>query len=509
MLKVFLGYVVSVVVLLSSAYVFPTYATSAIVLITQIQAGAVGAATQEFIVIYNNSPEDVDISGWCLTNKSNVVITCFNGPTTQGMYLPPYTHATAVSGSLAITMPTGTVTSTYIPPNQSSGSITGSSDTISLIDHGGNVVDHHSWTTSLSAGMQFERHSAGTPIVYQDTDVSADWSVTLPGVLPVNETYTDTAIVDIDPVSAVVQIDITEILPNAAGSDEGHEFIELYNPNDIPIDLANYKLCIGPNYENVYTFPPGNIIQPHSYLSFSNNDIPFTLLNSTSRLLLALQDGSVLSRVPDYTDPKDDQSWAVIDGVWQYVKHPTPGAANVVIDASLDLAESKPELVSVPQPCAPNQYRSPETNRCRLISADTATVTPCKDNQYRSEETNRCRNIVSEVKTIAPCGADEERNLDTNRCRKIVTTTALAACKEGQERNPDTNRCRTMIKMPSANYGVLGAETKNSGNWYALAAIGGVLFLALGYAIWEWHEELGKFFRKLFFRVRQFARIHK
>ena len=112
-------------------------------------------------------------------------------------------------------------------------------------------------------------------------------------------------------------------------------------------------------------------------------------------------------------------------------------------------------------------------------------------------------------KTVTLCKADEERNPDTNRCRKIATSSVPAPCKEGQERNPDTNRCRTITKMPNADYAVLGAETKNSGNWYAVAAISGVMILALGYAIWEWHDEIGKFFKKRFKFIARFARIRK
>src|SRR4051812_31864888 len=113
MLKVFLGCVVSVVVLLSSAYV-PldgprAYAASANVLMTQIQAGGIGAATQEFIVLYNNSAAEVDVTGWCLTNKSGVSIACLNAPLQgQAIYLPAYKHATIVSSALAI--PAGSAT---------------------------------------------------------------------------------------------------------------------------------------------------------------------------------------------------------------------------------------------------------------------------------------------------------------------------------------------------------------------------------------------------------------
>jgi len=525
MLKVFLGFLVSVVGLLSSAYVGETaYASSATVLITNIQAGGVGAATQEFIAIYNNSSEDIDITGWCLKNKNNVAITCFSAPLPgQAIYLPGYTYATAASGSLAALLPVGTVTSTYVPMSQSSGSLIGSSDTVTLVDHTDTLVDRHSWTVAIAGGSHFERIGSGSPILYQDTGLAADWLINVPNSRPVDGTQIDTTIIDVcsdiegDQIvlpsgkeldssnecidKVIFYIDITELLPNAAGSDAGNEFIELYNPNDVDVGLADYKLLVGMSYENEYAFPTGVTIPSHQYLRFMNSEIDFNLQNSSSRIALALHDGTLISEAPKYTNPKDNQSWALIDTVWQYTNQPTPGLANLVSDPTL-------EDDLLPEPCAANQYRSPETNRCRLI-ATVATATPCKDNQYRSEETNRCRNITSDIKTIMPCEADEERNIETNRCRKIVAAAVLAACKQGQERNPDTNRCRTVTKMPNADYAVLGAETKNSGNWYVLAAIGGVLLLAVGYAVWEWHVEIKKFFQATLVRVRQFARLHK
>jgi hypothetical protein len=116
---------------------------------------------------------------------------------------------------------------------------------------------------------------------------------------------------------------------------------------------------------------------------------------------------------------------------------------------------------------------------------------------------------VADAKIVTACNEDEERNPTTNRCRKIVVASVAAACKEGQERNLETNRCRTVTKMPSADYAVLGAATENEGNWYVWAVIGGVVLLALGYAIWEWHDEMGKFFRQQYVRVIRFARPHK
>ena len=523
MLKAFLGFVVSVVVLLSSVYVPPAYAASADVMITQIQAGGSGAATQEFIVLYNNSSDELDMAGWCLTHKNAVAIACFSIEPGQSKYLPAYGHAVIVSAAFAATFPSVHFSLVYVPLSQSSGSITGGSDTISLIDHNG-IIDSYNWTTSIPGGMQFERHKlSAEPSVYVDTDTSSDWSITTPSTIPPDETQLVTTPVDVCPNvtgnqnaiplgmeidgtggcsdSLIIPLSITELLPNAVGIDTGNEFIEFYNPNDFEVNLFGFLLSIGPQLNNSFSFPAGEYISAHSYKSFSNNQIPFTLLNTTAKVVLTTSDGRTVSEIPDYIDPKEGASWALINEVWRYTHSPTPGAKNIFMFNNL----SDDSMTILP--CATNQYRSPDTNHCRLIA--TSNVAPCKDNQYRSEETNRCRTISVDAKIIVACSEGEERNATTNRCRKIVSAAAPAACKEGQERNLETNRCRTIVKMPTAEYAVPGTKAENTGNWYVWGAIAVLFTLAVGYAVWEWHHELGTLLHRLKKGVLRFARLHK
>ena len=525
----FLGILVSVVVLLSGVYVpfiSNAHATSTDVVITQIQAGGVGAPTQEFIVIYNNSPLEVDISGWCLTNKNGVTIVCFTSQSEQPLYIPGYKHAVAASNTLPINL----ATIRYEPINQTSGSMTGSADKISLINRVGGLVDQYTWTSPITGGMHATRNLEQIrPLIYQDTGNDLDWTIVVTMTVPKDEMQSDQPETDVCPnidgmqsmvppesylselgeclEQVVAGLDITEVLPNAPGSDAGQEFIEIYNPNEYPVDLSGYRLRIGLSYENEYMFPAGTVIESRSYKSFSNTDIPYSLLNTSSQVMIIHDSGKFVGEAPAYQDPKDGQSWALIDGIWRYVATPTPGLTNVAAGSENVAEIEKPEII--PQSCAVNQYRSPETNRCRLISSSTTTSTACKDGQYRSEETNRCRNIATDAKVITPCEVDEERNAETNRCRKIVAASQPSQCKEGQERNPDTNRCRTVTKMPNADYGVLGAETKSNGSWYILAAVGGVLLIAIGYAVWEWRDEIGKFIQNVRKKAAWFIRTRK
>lgn len=495
----------------ASALVSPASASSAGIIMTHIQAGSTFGATQEFVALYNDSSQEVDITNWCLRNKSSVDFACFIPSATNiRLYLPARGSAFIGSVPFAESAVGVGFSLIYEPTHASSGSIVASSDTISLVDATGGQVDAVSWTTSFPANMIFERGTLpGQPEAYIDTDSPTDWLPKQVTLLPQDQVQSREVFIDVCPNMEDLQqtvpdglvlddtgscvapslpdeetevqeplsvLMITELLPNASGSDTGREFIELYNPNDFPLRLDEYQIHIGANFEKVEQFPAGFALQPLSYKGFTNAEIPFSLLNTSSRARI-VSGGIVVSETPPYQSPKDDMSWALIDGVWQYSNWPTPGAINQPSIEDVDVVAESAGL----KPCASNQYRSPETNRCRLISSvKSRALTPCKDNQYRSEETNRCRNID---------GSDDEP----------------APCKEGQERNPETNRCRAVTKMSSADYGVLGVQTTGSSNWYVWATIGGIILLAGAYAVWEWRAELAK----LIGRFAKFARFKK
>jgi hypothetical protein len=497
-----LGVLTVLAILVVGAFAPPAHAASANLVLTQVQAGGVGAATQELVVIYNNSPDEVNITDWCVKNKSGVAFACFTtGIATKARFLPGYSFATISSTALSTFLGID-FTLTYTPTNQSSGAIVGSSDSISLVDASGAVIDSQSWSTSLSSVMLFARKIAtDDPFTYLDTGQPSDWQIQSPEFLPDD----GTVLRDVDPpvdvcpnidgIQVVPPLDytlasdgtcelnlpplsITELLPNAVGADDGKEFIELYNSGDQAIDLTHYSLWVGPALDKEFHFPDGASISANSYAIFTNVDIAYSLLNTSSRVRLVISGGTTIDETPSYQDPGEGVAWALIDGVWQYTDQPTPGAENLI--SMTTTMDQVPVASAVePKPCAANQYRSPDTNRCRLIATSQPAPTPCKDGQYRSEETNRCRNIAADA--------------------------GPAPCPSGQERNPDTNRCRTVKVISNTDYGVLGAQTKSDSNGYLWLAIGGLGLLVLGYGVWEWRYELGK----LWARALVFVRIRK
>lgn len=513
-------------------------ATGSSILISNVQAGGVStldqAAAQELVLIYNNSDVDIEITNWCLENKSSIKFACFE-PTSASLHIWLKAYSYASVASLKFTQEHAfTADVTYTPSNTSSGSIVASSDTISLIDSTSTVMDSVAWTSSITGGQYYERIFSSDPLIMVDSDLLADFvkhsSLTIPSsglyevliivdvcpnidmvqesmpdgyaydlagdckqdvclnlsglqqALPDNMKFDDAGnCIDIDLcvnlvgsqyavpkgyyvdeyarcVVSASDMKVTELLPNAVGVDAGNEFIEIFNPNDFAIDLSLYKFNTGIDTIKSYLFPSGAAINPHDYYVVYSSDPIFSLLNTTSRVTIETIDNQSIDSSDIYLAPKEGESWSLIGGAWQYTNQITPGKDNLI--------SQEVEVETAVAPCAPNQYRSPETNRCRLIVSKTNTLVPCKDNEYRSEETNRCRSVLGASTQVQPCADDEYRNPETGRCKKNVSITSL----------------------PYPNDLELAVSSEDNGRLFLIGLVSGIGF----YGLWEWRDEILK-----------------
>lgn len=290
------------------------------------------------------------------------------------------------------------------------------------------------------------------------------------------------------------------------------DYVKLYNPTDQPVDLSAFRVRFGYSNQNATasnTYSLTGTLSPNHYAVMTTSADNRPLSISASGGYMWLEDAygttrydTTVQAYAEATTSNKGQAWAydVTDGSWKWTSQPTPSDAASVFPAPPP-PPTQPIVTaaSTLTPCQPNQYRSEETNRCRLITTAAAQLTPCKEGEYRSEATNRCRSIATATAaSLTPCGINQERNPDTNRCRSTVqAASAPTPCKVGQERNLTTNRCRTIASttVPEAAFAVEPvAETSTSFvGWWAL---GGVGALALGYAGWEWRQEIGDAVRK-------------
>lgn len=521
----------------------PAYAADNNVIIAQLQPGAADGASREFVSLFNTGDEPVDVTQWCLLyNTSTVRPGCIIPPDSQtSLWLQPDGFATFASPDFMIANP-------GFAPNAALVFSPGLADTggqLTLYNAAKSIVDQMSWNKKAVTGNIYQHVTAVVPNSQLLTNIDSNgWGQTPltlppddglyeivspvyvcpnlgPGLTSIPEGYLVDEFGDCfedkcpnlsglqktmpsdlyknesgECMIVAAPLVLTEVLPNAAGSDTGKEFIEIYNASSSSVSLHNYRLFMGAMYERSFLFPESSDISPHSYIVFSDDDLRLTLPNTTTKLKLETIDGQLVSEMPAYNNMADDVAWALIDGSWQQTNRSTPGNDNVPWhEAAPGMGGGTPELITCPE----GKYRHPETNRCRQISSEDDNLASCKPGQTRNPETNRCRASATTASALlTPCAPGQERNPDTNRCRKIGSnSTSLKPCPTGQERNPDTNRCRKKSGSLSAQAidDQEASEATSSMGWVMIV---GALIGFGGYGIWEWRSEIFRFLRTIF-----------
>lgn len=273
-------------------------------------------------------------------------------------------------------------------------------------------------------------------------------------------------------------------------------------------DIGRYRLRTGIDESITNTFSLLNASVQGNYLLLHLRDDRNVLSLTNSGGYVWLDDAFGVVRYENtlvsYADAGSekyiDQSWALNDqtGAWDWAI-PNPVGANM-----FQVIVPEPEAVAALADCPSGKYRNPETNRCRSIEEAVSELAVCEEGKERNPVTNRCRSVITTASaTLASCEPGEERNALTNRCRRIVTTgQALAPCDEGQERNPETNRCR---KISSTSPSTLAAVTdvpspiKESSKKWLITGV--VLLAVIGYALYEWRQDIYLFAKSLLNRI--------
>lgn len=496
------------------------------VVIYQVQtAGAVsGTASQELVLLYNNSAQDINISDWCIKYSSSTDASGFSKCVTPQDSITEIWVSSGGIVSLA-SAEFVAVNVGFTPDFVFSAGMASTAGHLRLTDENNVEVDKVGWGTAVSPETTVvPAHATGSVLsrslnaLVLDTDNNINDFSSKPAHSPIISGLFEIEIqIDVCPNIDGLQIEIpvgylvgedngcyfdvcpnldelqielgalyyinelgdcqliplenrilfiTEILPNAVGTDTGQEYIEIYNPNNTSVNLAGYKLQVGPSYTEEFEFVSGEIA-PSQYVAFSDTITGIVMPNTTGvKLRLISPAGNVVSESAIYSNADDNESWALIEDTWVYTNQITRGSAN------------KPYL---------------ETAQDEVAGV-TSVLAPCPLGKYRNPETNRCRTIETAVSQLSACDEDEFRSPDTNRCRKVSSSSSLASCDPGEERNPDTNRCRKTAVLGITSQSDLPEiqdvavdNVEGQINWQIIILAVGITG---GYMVYEWRHEI-------------------
>jgi len=289
---------------------------------------------EEWIELYNNTTETVDISGWTIIDNNGSGAT-FTIPADTA--IKPGTYLTIAVNSAGFNALYGFDADVY-------GSIPGlnnTGDALILKDGGGHVIDAVGWEGGASAGVPEDWGSTSAPnaptgstIVRTDstvdTDTYADWSVAPNNGDPQTQPQL--------PTSLVV---FSEVFYDTPGTDSLEEWIELYNNTENVVDLGGWTIIDNNGTGYSYTFPAGETIAPGTYYTIAANSAGFVAIygfnaDSYGSLPFLNNDGDTLILYDNYGVEIDAVAWeggassGIPDG-WGSTSDPWASTGNTIV----------------------------------------------------------------------------------------------------------------------------------------------------------------------------------
>jgi hypothetical protein len=299
-----------------------TIASNSDIVISELSMGSSASATEEFVELYNNSENVINIANWSIYYRSSTGTTYSKKvtfPTTAN--IQPHSFLLVSTSS-----PNDLV---LISGMSQTGGV------VELRDDKSNIVDRVGYgNTNLSNGKPAIAPQSGESIYRQydepnkaminTSDNLSDFYITSsmsPGAIPVVE------IEEFSDSISYPSIFINEIYPNPnpEQSESADEFIELYNPNNILVDLNGWLI----KDSSGKTFIIKNkSIDPMGYLSFYSSETGISLNNTGDIVDLYTPNSDLKDQTQDYGDAKEGLSWGLVNGAWAWNNTSTPGTTN-------------------------------------------------------------------------------------------------------------------------------------------------------------------------------------
>lgn len=414
-------------------------AANASLVITEIMYNLEGADDKrEWIEIYNNGSEPIDLTDWRFNDGSNHLLVLTPEKGGQGSIIIQSNQYAVLAGDAVVFLNehsgfSGTVIDTVM-------SLNNTFDTLKIIDNQGVEIDILIYESGWGAngnGMSLERMdflgpnnssnwqeskiAGGTP----GGDNSSTQSPSLENnnqennntennqTVQENNTNTNEQIepqqenYDSQPNQEVQQdqpqtqtnysdkIYINEIYPNTLGVDSEEEWIEIYNDSLEDIDLENWILDDEEGGSSAFIIPENTIIRAKNYLVLHRNKTNIALNNDKDEVRLFWPNETLADSVSYSSAPKG-QSYDKIDNSWVWSATLTPENQN---------------------------YENQPTKN----NKDTNNNDHAQENLSQElENTNQkeTKTLTSEINLLSSIGSNENTNDKSNKTGESAKTSA-------------------------------------------------------------------------------------
>jgi len=296
-------------------------------------------SVEEWIEIYNNSPIDIDVGGWKITDNNGSGAT-FTIP--AGETIASGTFYTIAADSTGFNNLYGYDADIYgaIPALNNDG------DALLLKDSYGNITDTVAWEGGATSGVPtgwgsstYPAAATGSTIVRDDetvdTDTYTDWTTATGNGNPQTQSGGS---------SGSIQVVFSEIFYDTPGTDSEEEWIELYNNSTSTADVGGWTITDNNGTGSTYTIPAGTTIAPGTYLTIAANSSGFYSLYSYQAdvyggIPFLNNDGDTLILKDSLGIEKDAVAWeggasAGVPTGWGSTTQPSASTGNTIVRTS-------------------------------------------------------------------------------------------------------------------------------------------------------------------------------
>jgi len=339
----------SLLLALSFCFAPQAKATENIVINEIAWMGSATSANDEWIELYNSSPENIKIDGWILkTTDDGIKINLKGEIPAMEFFLLERTDDTSVPNVKADLI--------Y------QGALSNNGEILRLIDSNNNIIDEVNCSAGWLSGdnkakQTMERiPSAGTSSEPQpNSSWQAIWQTSQnPGGTPRvinsiklppkadqplaeidNESTTTNQIAEQEvmpsslPVNYPGNIFLSEILPSPEGSDTENEFIEIFNANNFEANISGFKIKDKVGAVKTFTVPVGTKISANGFLAFKSSQTKISLNNTGDGVELLDPTGKLIDST-DFGKSSQGQSWSKGETGWSWSVQTTPNKINII-----------------------------------------------------------------------------------------------------------------------------------------------------------------------------------
>ncbi len=344
------------------------------VVINEILFDALGADNgKEFIELYNKSGQ-IDLAGWSLkyfeeNSSKSVSLASFKTSSNEDQAVIP------AEGFLLIGFnnyekenynnAAADIKRTAALPNGKTQDGSSQMITIILLDNENNEIDKMSYDKNsiTSEGQSLERDGSSFKIQDNPNPQNSSSVLNNSGETHPNpsqegnntaqesgdndEEENNIAQDDVDN-NYIPKIIITEFLPDPEDSDKDNEFIEIYNNDNVEVDLAGWTLEDKIGKIKRFIIPEKTVVKAGKYKVFYSDETGIALNNSGDGVVLRDKKENIISETPASDSANEEQSYALDkNGKWVWTLRPTPGRENI-IEAEAQIIPSKETIKAAP-----------------------------------------------------------------------------------------------------------------------------------------------------------------